>query len=234
VQGYASSTKGSAIGVCGTSKSSAGIGVQGIAGSGSGKNIGVLGVSNSTSGIAIKAVAGSPHTVPLVASGDSSQVSNLQQWRVACSVKSVVSSNGSFGIGTACPKSALCVVGCATISGALKVGSFAPGSFSISIKTVTMCYPMEPSDFAILANMSGSCKAITLPSASQAGRMVYVKNVSQSNNVLIKTLGGDQIEAAANFYCSLPLSPQDYPSLTLVANGSSPGVWYNFGGTFSS
>jgi hypothetical protein len=213
---------------------SAGIGVWGLATCGTGGT----GVFGEGSEVGIQGTASGPKAIPIVARGAPKQKANLQQWEKACtkSPLSVVNSKGYFGIGTANPTTALDVVGCATISGALKVGTFALGSLSISIKTVTTCYPMAPSDFAILANMSSSCLAVTLPSANQAGRMLYIKNISQSNNVDIKVAGCDEIEAAGNFYkkCNpLTLVPQVYEDLVLVANGTSPGIWYNFGGSFS-
>jgi hypothetical protein len=188
-------------GVLGCSPSS-GTGVRGLSTSG-------IGVYAQAGSVGVEGVAGAPGAIPIVAKGNSEQTANLQQWEKGCTVKSVVNKCGWLGIGTASPQTALQV----------------KGGMSLNLKTETSCYPMTTSDFAILANPASAGKAITLPPAKNAGMVVYLKNISTANSVTIKAAGTDQIEVSGTLSSTYSL-PKNYASLTLIAGGGSPGVWY--------
>jgi hypothetical protein len=142
----------------------------------------------------------------------------------------VINGCGQIGIGTIAPTVKLDVVGTASAS-TLGVGTATPqttlqvkGGMSLNIKPVTSCYPMTTSDFAVLANPTATGKAITLPAAKYAGMVVYVKNIS-SFPVTVKATGTDRIEASGTLSATYSLAKK-YNSVTLIAGGGSPGVWY--------
>jgi hypothetical protein len=137
----------------------------------------------------------------------------------------VVNTSGQVGIGTTNPVVKLDVVGNGSVSGVFGVGTTSPqttlqvkGGMSLELKAMSSNYTMTTSDFAILA--SGAI-TITLPPASKTGMVVYVKNISTST-VTVSRGGMDTFEGGKT---SLPLSTQ-FGSLTLIAGGGSPGVWY--------
>ena len=121
----------------------------------------------------------------------------------------VVNTGGHLGIGTTNPQTTLQV----------------KGGFSLNLKTETSCYSMGTSDFGILADPSVSGKAITLPLAKFAGMVVYIKNISPSFSVTLKASGTDHIEVGGSLLSTYSLGSK-YHSVTLIAGGGSPGVWY--------
>ncbi len=121
----------------------------------------------------------------------------------------VVNTGGHLGIGTTNPQTTLQV----------------KGGFSLNLKTETSCYSTGTSDFGILADPSVSGKAITLPLAKFAGMVVYIKNISPSFSVTLKASGTDHIEVGGSLLSTYSLGSK-YHSVTLIAGGGSPGVWY--------
>jgi hypothetical protein len=88
-------------GSCGT--------VAGVKGYSPGSNTGVWGCS--TKGIGVFGTANGTTGVPIVAKGVSGQTADLQQWRKGCTVKSVVTACGYFGVGNSSPTVPLQVCG---------------------------------------------------------------------------------------------------------------------------
>lgn len=192
------------IGVCGSAPDTGvkGAGSTGVFGC-SPEGTGVYAVGGS---IGVRAVASTTCSVGLVVCAPFCSGANLQQWEIGCVPQSAVNRKGWLGIGTANPATSLQI----------------NGSISAKVATVSASYPMTTSDFAILANAASAALTVTLPPAGTSGMIVYVKKIDTSSNaVKVAAIKGDSIEGSASKSLT-----KKYASLTLLANGSSPGEWY--------
>jgi hypothetical protein len=177
--------------------------------------------------IGVRAVSGGTG-VPLVAKGGcSSQTGPLQEWQnyKGC-VLSVVTHNGSMGIGVGSPQRKLCVGG--TIHASCKIGVGTQtinttlavnGSVSAKVVTKSSNYCMGASDFAVLA--SGSVTIKPPKASTQSGMIVFVKNVG-TGTVTVTPLSGCQIDLST---CSITLTPAPHPAgVELISDGTTN--WY--------
>jgi hypothetical protein len=219
VSAFSDATTGGGKGVWGQSSSPDGFGVAGVnyctaTGTVEGNKgiygeswggIGVFGVSKSPMGASVFGLAGGPGTVAFVAQAASNQTASIQEWQDTNGKPlAVVDASGKVGIGTSAPQTTLQVA----------------GGISVAMAVKTSNYTMASSDFAILANAASKALTITLPPASMAGMLVFIKKIDTSTHaVTIARAGTDTIEGATKV--SLTGNNQ---SRTLIAGGS--GVWY--------
>lgn len=73
------------------------------------------------------------------------------------------------------------------------------GAVLANVRTVSASASVNASDCTIIADPSGSDIAVTLPAASAGNRILIVKNIDDSNSVIITAAGSDTIEGAASF-----------------------------------
>jgi hypothetical protein len=145
-----------------------------------------------------------------------------------------ITNDGNVGIRNTSPETELQV--CGTISGtSMGIGTSCcggkvtcpettlrvQGSFAAKAAAVSADYSMTATDFAILASAASGEITVTLPPAKTAsGMIVFVKKVdSSTNEVLVKAVKGNKIEAKASSKLA-----KEYSSLTLISDGSSN--WY--------
>jgi len=94
------------------------------------------------------------------------------------------------------------------------------GSMALAIKTVSVNYNADNTDYIILVNATATNISITIPSASSCvGRQYHVKKIDSSSNAVSVTRTGLDTIDGANSRVML----SQYQSLTVVSNGSN---WY--------
>ncbi len=213
VQGCACAASGPTLGVAGYARSTCGIGVKGNAWAVSGHNVGVLGLSCSPCGISVEGLAGNAGTIPIVAKGASGQTAHLQEWRKSCGTAvAVLTKGGAFGIGNNAPVTSL------TVNGSV--------SYKVEIKSAN--YTMQAYDYAVLGSATSTAGiTITLPAAKTAlGFLAFIKKVdSNPHAVTVAASGTDTIE---NKGSTIALNKQ-YDSLQLMSNGANE--WFILGGS---
>jgi hypothetical protein len=118
-----------------------------------------------------------------------------------------ITTGGKVGIGTVAPNTTLQVNG--GISAKVVVP---PGS----------SYTMSGSDFAVLAKATSGTFSLKLPAASNRGMIAFVKKIDSSTHaVSVTASGSDKIEGSSSKSLT-----KKYQSLTLIADGGSPGNWF--------